>query len=137
MVLVCPDQHPEIAICKASELCTVDIFVIATFSTVPPMFKMDLSMIDPFTLQADTFSALGRDDIRWVTEDWMSGLRGSLKSKVVSKLHRHNKFLAVWQARKLIQGWAKGSVSMGPGTDKIGFLNGGGARIALLGLGMG
>ena len=38
---------------------------------------------------------------RWITE------------ACTAKVHRHNKHLAIWLTRKLIRGWAIGSLDMG------------------------
>lgn len=55
-----------------------------------------------------------RNDIRWITAtDWAATLREDVHKRVVSRLHKHNKHLAIWQARKMIQRWARGGLPEG------------------------
>lgn len=86
------------------------------------MLKMEFTVVDPFNGQPDPFCPLGRADIRWVESDWREELRGSLESRLVSKVHRHNKHLAVWHARKLVRDWSKGSVELTTETANLGYV---------------
>lgn len=92
-------------------------------------------MVDPFTRQPESFCPLGRTDIRWTKPDWRDTLRQTLEGKLVSKVHRYNKHLAIWHARRLIQDWSKGSVSMGSDLDSLGFMNRSAAALVLVALG--
>lgn len=58
-----------------------------------------------------------------------------LAGKILSKLHRYNKQLAVWQARRLIQDWSKGSVCLGPEVGQMGFLGEEAVSLVLVALG--
>lgn len=100
------------------------------------MLKLEFSMVDPFTGRPETFCPIGRGDIRWAATGWERNLKRTLLSKIVSQLHKFNKYLAIWQARKLVAAWGKGSVSMGDEPGDMGFLGRDMASVAMLGFGM-
>jgi ribosome modulation factor len=99
------------------------------------MVKMEFTMVDGFTGQPESFCPLGRNDIRWAEPDWKDGLRQALTDKMVSKVHRYNKHLALWHARRLILAWSKGSMSLGTGATSFGFVGREAIGLALAGLG--
>lgn len=52
--------------------------------------------------------------MRWdAGVDWLGLLKAEMKRQCVGKMHKYNKHVAVWQARKLIRGWALGSIELG------------------------
>lgn len=66
-----------------------------------------------------------RDDIRWITAtDWTGGVRDDLQKKIVARLHKYNKHQAIWQARRFVQGWARGALPEGSVFDRGGGGNG-------------
>lgn len=68
-----------------------------------------------------------RDDIRWITAtDWTGGVRDDLQKKIVARLHKYNKHQAIWQARRFVQGWARGALPEGSIFDRTNG-NGGGS----------
>jgi hypothetical protein len=100
------------------------------------MFKLEFSVVDELSGQPEPICPISRRDVRWAADgDWVAELRKGLQAKVVAKIHKHNKHLAIWQARKLIGEWAKGSLSMGEEAKKMGFLERAEADVAVLGLG--
>ncbi|KAG6030301.1 hypothetical protein E4U41_000133 [Claviceps citrina] len=109
----------------AGTICT-DITASLSYSCNPPTLKLDFTTPDPLTQQPQPFCPLARPElIRWRPDSpvpWRDSLRKTLAGKMVSKLHRHNKHLAVWHARKLIRGWSRGSVCLGPGVGEMGFV---------------
>ena len=40
-------------------------------------------------------------------------MRDELQRRVVNRLHKHNKHLAIWQARRMIQRWARDGLPHG------------------------
>lgn len=55
-----------------------------------------------------------REDIRWITAtDWTAGVRDDLQRTIIARLHKYNKHQAIWQARRFIQGWARGALPEG------------------------
>ncbi|KAK5993089.1 hypothetical protein PT974_06517 [Cladobotryum mycophilum] len=128
-------SHRCILDCISSDLCTTDVTAVATYSNNPPMFKMEFTIMDPFNNQPETFCPIARGDIHWVTTDWVQELRKALQAKIVAKIHKFNKHLAIWQARKLILEWAKGGLGMGEDVNDMGFLGRGTANVAIIGLG--
>ncbi|KAG5993868.1 hypothetical protein E4U43_003378 [Claviceps pusilla] len=116
-----PSHHPDSSTCHASTSCSAEITASVSYSCNPAMLRMEFTMLDPFTGQSEAFCPLGRTDIRWV-DAWRESLRKALTAKLVAKLHRYNKHLAVWHARKLIQGWSRGSVCLGPDVGEMGFM---------------
>ncbi|POR35299.1 Uncharacterized protein TPAR_04496 [Tolypocladium paradoxum] len=134
-ICLTPDKHPDISACCSSGICKVDISAAASYSCNPAMLKLEFSMVDPFTGQPETFCPIGRGDIRWAATDWARNLKQTLLSRMVSQLHKFNKYLAIWQARKLVAAWAKGSVSMGVEAADIGFLGRDMANMAMMGFG--
>jgi hypothetical protein len=129
---VYPNQHGSIAACTAAQICTVDIAAVATYSSKPPSLRIEFVIVDPFESNAGAaLCPLLRRDIRWTASDWKLNLREALESKLIGKLRKYNKHLAIWQARRLIQRWAKGSVSMGQSTDTMGFLGKDAVKLAL------
>ncbi|KAH7122930.1 hypothetical protein EDB81DRAFT_847260 [Dactylonectria macrodidyma] len=53
---------------------------------------------------------------------WLGLLKNETKRSCIAKIHKYNKHKAVWHARKLIQGWAKGSISMGEDSTVLSFV---------------
>lgn len=127
--------HKDIVDCIASDACTANVSAAASYSNNPPMFKLEFSVIDPFTRQPEPFCPIARRDIQWVTTDWVAELRKSLQAKTVAKIHKYNKHLAIWQVRKLILEWAKGSLSLGEEVQGMGFLSREATHVAVIGLG--
>ncbi|KAH8670543.1 hypothetical protein BGZ61DRAFT_497694 [Ilyonectria robusta] len=54
--------------------------------------------------------------------DWLGLLKNETKRSCIAKIHKYNKHSAVWHARKLIRGWAKGSISMGEDNTVLSFV---------------
>lgn len=131
------EQHRNVSHCLASDICTVEVSASATYSSTPPQLKLEYNMTDPFTGQGEAICAITRSDITWVTSDWAQTLRCSLQLKMTAKMHRHNKRLAIWQARKMIRGWAKGGLCLSGDVGRLGFLKEDTAKTALLALSMG
>ncbi|KAG6012455.1 hypothetical protein E4U54_007526 [Claviceps lovelessii] len=129
-----PSDHPDSSTCHASTTCSAEITASVSYSCNPPVLKMEFTMLDPFTGQPEAFCPLGRTDIRWVDVPWRESLRKTLTGKLVAKLHRHNKHLAVWHARRLIQGWSRGSVYLGPDVGEMGFMGEEAASLILVAL---
>ncbi|GAB0137995.1 hypothetical protein EsDP_00006244 [Epichloe bromicola] len=134
-ICTAPDQHRDASTCRASNTCKADISASASYSCNPAMLKMEFTMLDPFTGLPEAFCPLGRADIRWAGADWRESLRRSLAAKLLSRMHRYNKHLAVWQARRLIRAWSKGSVCLGPGVADMGFMGENAISLILLALG--
>ncbi|UKZ49108.1 hypothetical protein TrVGV298_003347 [Trichoderma virens] len=130
-----PQEHTKLTDCASGSLCAVNVSAVATYCNNPPMFKLEFSTIDELSRQPEAFCPISRKDIRWVEDDWVQELRQSLRTKVIAKIHKHNKHLAIWQARKLIVEWAKGSLSLGEDVSKMGFLERETADVAIVGLG--
>lgn len=134
-IIVSPSQHHDTAACLASDVCTSFVTAVATYSCNPAMLKLEFTMVDPFTRQPEAFCPINRKDIRWDSSPWCQTLQQTLEGKIMSRIHKYNKHLAVWHARKLIRDWSKGDVSLGLGIDDIGFLDRDTASVVLLGLG--
>ncbi|EHK40205.1 hypothetical protein TRIATDRAFT_27001, partial [Trichoderma atroviride IMI 206040] len=117
-----PQEHAKMSDCDAGTLCTAPVSAVATYCNNPPMFKLEFSAIDELSGQPEAICPMARGDIMWVNTDWVQELRKSLQTKIIAKVHKHNKHLAIWQARKLIVEWAKGSLSMGEDVSNMGFL---------------
>ncbi|KAL7939378.1 hypothetical protein V8C35DRAFT_275212 [Trichoderma chlorosporum] len=131
-----PQEHKKSPDCAAAgTLCAVNVSAVATYCNNPPMFKLEFSTIDELSGQPEAFCPISRKDVRWVEDDWVQELRQSLRTRVIAKIHKHNKHLAIWQARKLIVEWAKGSLSLGEDIKNMGFLERETADVAIVGLG--
>ncbi|KAL7957712.1 hypothetical protein V8C34DRAFT_285046 [Trichoderma compactum] len=130
-----PQEHTKLTDCAAGSLCSANVSAVATYCNNPPMFKLEFSVIDELSGQPEAFCPISRKDIRWVADDWVQELRQSLRTKVIAKIHKYNKHLAIWQARRLIVEWAKGSLSLGDDVSKMGFLERETADVATVGLG--
>ncbi|KAL6876828.1 hypothetical protein J3F83DRAFT_422538 [Trichoderma novae-zelandiae] len=130
-----PQEHANAGDCDSSSFCAATVSAVATYCSNPPMFKLEFSLVDELSGQPESFCPISRRDVRWADGDWMQELRRNLQAKVVAKIHKHNKHLAIWQARKLVGEWAKGSLSMGEETRNMGFLERAEADVAVLGLG--
>ncbi|KAL7945041.1 hypothetical protein V8C42DRAFT_324396 [Trichoderma barbatum] len=130
-----PQEHTKAADCNAGSLCAVAVSAVATYCNNPPMFKLEFSSIDELSRQPEAFCPISRRYIRWADDDWVKELRQSLRTKVIAKIHKYNKHLAIWQARKLVVEWAKGSLSLGEDVTKMGFLERATADVAIVGLG--
>lgn len=130
-----PDHHRDLDACKESNTCHAAISAVVSYNCNPAMFKMEFTMVDPFTRQPESFCPLGRSDILWTKSDWKDTLRQAMEGKLIAKVHRYNKHLTVWHARKLIQDWSKGGVYMGPDLDSLGFMGREAVALVLVGLG--
>ncbi|KAL7926958.1 hypothetical protein ACQKWADRAFT_326970 [Trichoderma austrokoningii] len=128
-----PQEHAKVTDCDAGTLCTAPVSAVATYCNNPPMFKLEFSTVDELSGQPEAICPIARD-IMWVDKDWVQELRKGLQAKIIAKVHKHNKHLAIWQARKLIVEWAKGSLSMGEDASRMGFLKRETADVALIGL---
>lgn len=127
----------------------VDFYTIT--ENPPPPANSDASAdrldVHPYKLK-QTINPIESPNIRWLsTDDWVATVRDELQRKVVNRLHKHNKHLAIWQARRMIQRWAKdglpdgsifktaGLVRITVGQDNIeeslGFLTTDGVDVAL------
>ncbi|KID83093.1 hypothetical protein MGU_09628 [Metarhizium guizhouense ARSEF 977] len=121
-ICVTPDCHGDVGSCRASDTCNAVVSAVVSYSCNPAMLKMEYTAVDPFSGQPEAFCPLWRKDIRWAEAGWKDALRQTIEGKLVSKIHRYNKHLAVWHARRLIQDWSKGSISLGPHTSTLGFI---------------
>ncbi|CAM1503645.1 Fc.00g012360.m01.CDS01 [Cosmosporella sp. VM-42] len=115
-----PSHHRSGDECKESRTCRGLVYAHATYRSKPAKLELGFVMIhadNPFLPSNDEdpqfCCPLGRDDIRWLDDNRSGLLRYYLTKACIAKVHKHNKHLAVWQTRKLIQGWTKGSMSMG------------------------
>ncbi|KAK7397788.1 hypothetical protein QQX98_012837 [Neonectria punicea] len=63
------------------------------------------------------YISVGNDGI-----DWLAMLKNETKRSCIAKIHKYNKHKAVWQARRLVQAWAKGSVCMGEDNTVLSFV---------------
>jgi hypothetical protein len=130
-----PQEHVKATDCDAGTVCTAPVSAVATYCNNPPMFKLEFSTVDELSGQPEAICPMTRGDIMWVDSDWVQELRKALQAKIIAKVHKHNKHLAIWQARKLIVEWAKGSLSMGQDVSKMDFMKRETADIALIGMG--
>ncbi|CAH0055380.1 unnamed protein product [Clonostachys solani] len=118
-----PQEHSDTSNCATSNECKAEFSAIATYSTETPSLKIEFVISkqvegeDPVVL-----SPLMRRDMRWLETEWPQELRTELKRKLMGRLHKYNKHVALWKARKLVQGWIKGDptdVSVG-GSEFLG-----------------
>lgn len=135
----CDPRHIDTALCQASSKCTLNVFAIAKYANEPSGLHLEYATHGPsaetFTDDADLISPVSRPDICWLPAAmWVVPLREALQKKVIEKIHTYNKHLAIWYARRLVQGWAKGLVS-GEG-ERLEFLGVEAARNAVMGLGV-
>ncbi|VUC24402.1 unnamed protein product [Clonostachys rosea] len=104
-----PHEHSDTSNCATSNECKAEFSAIASYSTETPSLKIEFVLSkqvegeDPVVL-----SPLMRRDMRWLETEWPQDLRTELKRKIMGRLHKHNKHVALWKARKLVQGWIKG-----------------------------
>ncbi|KAM0288512.1 hypothetical protein ACHAO9_006873 [Fusarium lateritium] len=106
--------------------CQSPVYGIATYRSRPAQLTISFSTEEPprNSSQAaqDLFCPMERADVRWEEDDWMAELRRGLKRSCTIKVHRYNKYLAIWYVRSLIQGWAKGSIWMGRDVEVLAFV---------------
>ncbi|CAI6082836.1 unnamed protein product [Clonostachys chloroleuca] len=130
-----PQEHSDTSNCATSNECKAEFSAIATYSTENPGLKVEFVISkqvegeDPVVL-----SPLMRRDMRWLETEWPEELRIELKRKLMGRLHKYNKHVALWKARKLVQGWIKGdSTDVGVGGSE--FLGPHEADAAMMGFG--
>ncbi|CAG9939539.1 unnamed protein product [Clonostachys rosea f. rosea IK726] len=130
-----PQEHSDTSNCATSNECKAEFSAIATYSTENPGLKIEFVISkqvegeDPIVL-----SPLMRRDMRWLETEWPEELRTELKRKLMGRLHKYNKHVALWKARKLVQGWIKGdSTDVGVGGSE--FLGPQEADAAMMGFG--
>ncbi|OAA36449.1 hypothetical protein NOR_07528 [Metarhizium rileyi] len=135
-ICVTPDTHQDVASCRASSsTCNALVSAVASYNCNPAMLKVEYTMLDPFTGQPEAFCPLWRRDVRWAESSWGDTLRQTIEAKLVSKIHRYNKHLAVWHARKSIQHWSRGGISPGQSVGALEFMGRDAAASVLMGLG--
>ncbi|KAG8409300.1 hypothetical protein J3459_017607 [Metarhizium acridum] len=134
-ICVTPDHHRDVGGCRVSDTCNAVVSAVVSYSCNPAMLKVEYTVVDPFSGQPEAFCPLWRKDIRWAEAGWKDTLRQTIEGKLVSKIHRYNKHLAVWHARKLIQDWSKGSISPGPNASTLGFIGRDAVAWVVMGLG--
>ncbi|KAG8407486.1 hypothetical protein J3459_018469 [Metarhizium acridum] len=134
-ICVTPDHHRDVGGCRVSDTCNAVVSAVVSYSCNPAMLKVEYTVVDPFSGQPEAFCPLWRKDIRWAEAGWKDTLRQTIEGKLVSKIHRYNKHLAVWHARKLIQDWSKGSISPGPNASALGFIGRDAVAWVVMGLG--
>ncbi|KAH6954841.1 hypothetical protein DER45DRAFT_633296 [Fusarium avenaceum] len=121
-----PPNHHTSASCTDSPGCQSPVYGIATYRSRPAQLAISFSTEEPprnssHTAQ-DLFCPMERADIRWEEDDWMTELRRGLKRSCTIRVHRYNKHLAIWHARSLIHGWARGSIWMGRDVEVLAFV---------------
>ena len=104
------DRHYDLTGCIASETCKLEVTATATYTTHPPQVKIEFTTLDPLTQRREAISPLFHDSVNWVSSDWGQNLRAALEATMKTRLHRYNKFLAVWHGRRCVQRWANGEI---------------------------
>lgn len=57
--------------------------------------------------------------MHWSSNGWFEQLMDGVEDACLTKINRHNKHVAIWHVRDMIQQWAKGALVLG---DNIGAL---------------
>ena len=132
------DEHKDVKACDGSEDCKVGITATATYTATPPLLKIELSKRDSSDANPNPICPFTSTDINWTpSHELGKELRAVLQRKIVAKVHKYNKHIAVWQARKMIFSWAKGDDHKEGCDGRWGFVDGDQAKVALMGLGDG
>ncbi|KAH7129393.1 hypothetical protein B0J13DRAFT_598408 [Dactylonectria estremocensis] len=105
-----PNNHHGSESCSGSPLCRGAVYVIATYRSRPAQLEIGYCLNEPSSDECEFFCPMERSDIR------------ETKRSCIAKIHKYNKHKAVWHARKMIQGWAKGSISMGEDSNVLSFV---------------
>ncbi|KAI5460326.1 hypothetical protein BGZ63DRAFT_404800 [Mariannaea sp. PMI_226] len=118
-----PNSHSGAKACADALSCKVDVYVIATYRSKPANLEIGFCLNEPSSDGCEFFCPMERDDVRWDGVDWLALLKDEIKRACVAKIHKYNKHMAVWHARKLVQGWANGSIDMGEDKAVLVFVN--------------
>jgi hypothetical protein len=129
-------KHKDASACQGSEDCKAHVVAIATYTTTPPLLKLGLFKREHIDDPATPLCALSCTNVNWKPSLHMAReLRSLLEKKVVAKVHKYNKHMAVWQARKMILAWAKGDDDKEGCDSKWGFVDAHQVKVVLMGLG--
>jgi hypothetical protein len=82
--------------------------VTASCSSPPTSLCLDFWRHDALHNRSEKISPADRADIRWMATSWRAELRAELEDRITARIHRHNKYVALWHARVLIRGWTRG-----------------------------
>ncbi|KAF4981969.1 hypothetical protein FZEAL_2315 [Fusarium zealandicum] len=120
-----PANHRTSRSCEVPA-CSTPVYVIATYRSRPAQLETGFCIDVPPGNDSDDddelFCPMERTDIRWDAGDWMGALKAEMKRSCTGKIHKYNKHLAVWNARRLVRDWARGSISMGEDRDVLAFV---------------
>ncbi|KAH6886414.1 hypothetical protein B0T10DRAFT_563610 [Thelonectria olida] len=117
-----PGSHIGTKSCAETPACRVTVFVIATYRSKPAQLEIGFCLNEPSTDECEFFCPMERGDVRWDGVDWLGLLKTEIKRACIAKIHKYNKHVAVWQARKLAQGWARGSIELGEDSVVLAFV---------------
>lgn len=93
------------AACDEDQRC-VDVTATASYTSNTGVLSLSFVVSGQESAHVCIFTDR---NIRWMSRMvWMKQLRSVLENKMLSKVHRYNKHMAVWQARTMIRGWQKG-----------------------------
>jgi hypothetical protein len=121
-----PSHHQTFSACTDSLDCQTPVYGIATYKSHPAQLSIGFSTQEPPRRSSEAleglFCPMQRTDVRFQEGDWMAELRQSMKRSCTNRVHRYNKRLAIWHARILIRGWARGSIWMGKDVVVLSFV---------------
>ncbi|KAM5341896.1 hypothetical protein ACJ41O_014927 [Fusarium nematophilum] len=122
-----PANHRTPKSCSDSPACSDAIYVVATYMTNPAHLQIGFCTHEPGSQDDEEegdgmFCPMERTDVRWDAGDWMGVLREEMRRSCTSKIHKYNKHLAVWYARRLVRDWARGGVEMGEDREVLAFV---------------
>lgn len=129
-------KHKVASACQGSEDCKLHVVAIATYTTTPPLLKLGLFKREDLEDQTTPLCALSCTNVNWKPSlDMARELRCLLEKRVVAKVHKYNKHMGLWQARKMILAWAKGDDDKEGCDSKGGFIDSDQVKVVLMGLG--
>lgn len=102
--------------------CKVNVYVIATYRSKPANLEIGFCFNEPSSENCEFFCPMERDDVQWDSVDCLGLLKDEIRRACIAKIHKYNKHMAVWYARKLVQGWARGSIDMGEDKNVLSFV---------------
>ncbi|KAF5006933.1 hypothetical protein FDECE_6709 [Fusarium decemcellulare] len=121
-----PTNHRTSRSCAESTSCDTLVFALATYRSKVPQLEVGFCVNEPphpsSNEEEQLLCPMERADVRWDGGDWMGLLKAEMRRSCTTKIHRYNKHLAVWYARRLIREWAMGSVSMGEDKQVLAFV---------------
>ncbi|KAF4472805.1 hypothetical protein FALBO_286 [Fusarium albosuccineum] len=121
-----PTNHRSSSSCAESTGCDTLVFALATYRSKVAQLEVGFCANEPphysSNEEEQLLCPMERADVRWDGGDWMSLLKAEMRRSCTTKIHRYNKHLAVWYARRLIREWAMGSPSMGEDKQVLSFV---------------